>query len=228
MAEVTGLLDEAKRYKIRGGKRRRVTKGDRAKQRLQQQGRELPFGRKMGASGRPERMTAAEKKHARQMGRSGVMGRITKKHGGAMHAVKFGKKGRKLAGLEGVEQDGTSITELVDNLSALKEAVQTNVDYRARAEELKDGFNSIGETASTWMGAIAEEVKSSVAEDEEFDADSDPRVQMGRYLESIAESASLIIAKLDEGSADVEDAAADLQSLSADLNDAAEAMKEIE
>ena len=144
---------------------------------------------------------------------------------GKAHAAKFGKKGRALASDE--EQVGSPITELVDNLSALREAVQSGVQYRDQADELKEGFNSIGETASTWMQDIATEVKKSIAENKEFDAENDPRVQMGRHLNGIAESAALIIAKLDEGEANMEDAAADLQSLSADLNDAAEAMKEI-
>lgn len=237
MAEATGLLDEAK---LRKG--RRATSQKRREARL--------AGHRAHKGGAEKRRKASE--HA--AGKSGKVV-VRRDEKGKMHKIRgreaMGLKAMsqaqrrykgysvKLSGggtarpamkkvHSDVEQDGSPITELVGNLAALKEAVKSNVDYRQQAEELKEGFNAIGETASTWMESIATEVKKSVAETENYDADNDPRVHMGRHLDGIAESAALIIAKLDEGEANLEDAASDLQNLSADLNDAAEAMKGIE
>ena len=230
IAETTGLLDEAaKRFHIKAGKKVHVTKGMKKVRRMEKSAAghsSTAMKRfKITASGKRVAKTGAERKAERKAARALSAGKAHRGAGKA-HAAKSARKAARLQHND-EEMVGSPITELVDNLNALKEAVQSNGGYRAQADELKEGFNSIGETASTWMESIAEEVKKTVAEGEEFDPDSDPRVQMGRHLDGIAESAAAIINKIDEGEANMEDAAADLQSLSADLNDAAEAMKEI-
>lgn len=223
VADSFGLLDEMRRFRIKGGKKTRITRGARKKAMKGHKGGVERM--KYTASGKKVRKSSDEIRAQKRAARKLAMGAASRK-GGAMHRARSMRKSKRLASDE--THEGTPLSELVQNLGALKEAVQGKVDYRKSAEELKEGFNSIGETASTWMESIATEVKQAKTEEQDFDPENDPRVQMGRHLDGIAESAALIIQALDAGEADLQEAATDLESLAADLNDAAEVMKTIE
>lgn len=231
LTEATGLLDEAR---IRKGRRAAASKRMMSKR-----------------AGRKAHRGGAEMKRERSLRKAGTSGKIAVRGGERIrgrearnlkaisqaqnmfkgHSLKLpgGKNATAMKPIKSsVEEQGSSLTELVDNLTALKESVVSQVDYRRQAEELRDGFNAIGETAASWMTAIAEEVKKSVAEDKDFNADADPRVQIGRHLESIASDAAQVIAMLESGDADLSKVEQDLQSLSDDLHDVAEVMKSVE
>jgi len=227
IAQQTGLLDEMRRFRFKGGKKRRLTRGAVKKMKKErQQGRKGGINRmKYTASGQRVRKTADEIRAEKKAKRFLAAGKASK-GGGAMRRMRSLKKSKRLA--SDVEQDGNPLSELVANLGALKEAVRGDVDFRRKAEELKEGFTSIGETAHTWMEAIAAEVKQAVEEDEGFDAEQDPRVQVGRHLEQIAGHAAQIIEALDSGKVNLEHVESDLESLAADLHDAAEVMKQVD
>jgi len=165
--------------------------------------------RKLMRSASPRRRKALKKRLKAQMG-------VTSKD------VKARITGKKMAA--DVEPQGSPISELVQHLNDLREAVQSD---DSAAEELVDGLRSVFETATTFYERIAEEVSSDESIEEE-DKEDDPRVAMGRHLESIAEDSAAVAQRIVEGEADINDAADDLRALAADLDDAMEAMKGIE
>lgn len=122
------------------------------------------------------------------------------------------------------EQFGSPITELVQNLNDLREAVQGD---DSAADELVEGLRAIFETSTTFYERVAEELNNddSISEEEKLE---DPRRAMGLHLESIANDSAAVAQRIAEGESDISDAADDLKALASDLDEAMEAMKGIE
>jgi hypothetical protein len=144
-------------------------------------------------------------------------------------ALKVRQKELRHSVVADTEPKGEALHELVSNLKSLGEAVSKNKETHDFASELREGYESVMNTAGTWMTRIAEEVRETLAED--ADPDKDPRVHIGRHLDSIGRDAAKLIAKIDEGAVTeetVEQFSSDLATLAEDLKDAAEAMKQVE
>ncbi len=124
-----------------------------------------------------------------------------------------------------VENNGSPLSELVQNLADLRNAVEESQEFETAAEELAEGFGSVSTVATRYYERIAKEIQESkdVAED-------DDRVAMGRYLESIAQDAAKRATAIAEGDNrwSLDQYAQDLEALAHDLDDAMEAMKGIE
>lgn len=129
-------------------------------------------------------------------------------------------------------QHGSPISELVQNLNALQEAVAEGEQAETAHDELMSGLQSIHETSTAFFERIAAEL----AEDENVDPDLDKRVAMGRHLEAIAKDSVSVAESLNDPEATdengneftLEDYADDLATLANDLDKAMEAMKAIE
>lgn len=228
LAEETGLLTErfrgAMKAKLKRGKRKmmRTGRGKRLKRAL---GRARKRG-KFVVGG--QMMTRAQKMKELRKQLKGAKGRYAKSIRQKIKATRGGGKrnGGNYAGprAESSEQDN-SLGELVKNLSDLKSTVESSADQASAAEELIEGFSSISSVAKQYYERIADEV----SEDKDVGED-DPRVAMGRYLESICNDATERASALADGEDrwSIDQFAEDLQALAADLDDAMEAMKEID
>jgi len=227
-----GVLDEASK---RAGALRALRKARRKKGRLlkrgkmkkstfkaAKRGRMMIGGHEFKAGAQARAEFRKKMRSASPRMRKALKKRLKAQQGVTAMDVKARIKGKKMAA--DVETQGNPISELVQNLNDLREAVQSD---DSAAEELIDGLRSIYETSTTFYERIAEEVNEDETLDEE-DKEDDPRVAMGRHLESIAEDSAAVAQRIAEGEADINDAADDLRALAADLDDAMEAMKGIE
>lgn len=146
----------------------------------------------------------------------------------AMKHGKHGKGGMGYGKKHEDEQTGEQapIKDLVASLAALKEAVTTGRVVNEASNELIEGFNSIGATATTWYEGIAKEVKAALAEGKADE--NDARIAIGRHLCGIAEDAAEQAEAISTGQFIAENAENNLRCLAADLDDVVEAMKSVE
>jgi len=205
------------------------------------------------ATGQRKTKTSAQRQAGRRAGKFLSKGKAlrgvgklhlkkSKKLAARTGRTKHVKAGKKVAVTKGMkmtrrlgadeEPEGTPISELVQHLADLREAVTATAPEIEEIEEetghdsneLIEGLKAIHDTAVTFYERIASELQEA----EEIEED-DARVTMGRFLESIADDAHGVATNIAEDEEiDLEDAAGDLENLAADLNDAIEAMKEIE
>jgi hypothetical protein len=231
------ILEKRRRKKIRGKKAVGVSAVDVFKQR--HKGMKMAKGKMLKQDPKTGKVKKVDKpKGWRQ--REKKTARVTHKAGAMKKRAKSVQKGRRMGLYNDYGSDNTPIEELVADLNALREAVTEPRTVETETEtydldELREGFESIGTTAWTWMERIAEEVRETLSEDE--DPDEDERVQMGRHLEGLSRDAAkyiemiedgTIAGMIDEGETDIEVVEDDLRNLAADLEDAANAMKQID
>jgi hypothetical protein len=225
VTEQTGLLQE-----IRFGKK--ASAAGRGKKRAMKKGkwkrmkRFVAKAHKMGKHfvGGVKMTTGALRRHLMKA-KKGAHGRFKRSLQQKLMGLKNSTVGRRPKHA-GVEPQGQPISELEQNIEDLKQTVAEGAVDEAieiASAELIEGLKAVYDASSEWFTKIAEEVK----EDKDLSED-DARVAMGRHLEQIAEDAARIAQLIDEGEADIEDAADDLASLGADLDDALEAMKGID
>ncbi len=209
------------RFGKRGGKQAKGMKRARKRGKAKRMGKKRAMAAKQGKHFiKGQKQTTTQVKKALRQSIKGSTGRFKKSQREKLKHIGDIQAGDEEAG-------GTPISELVDNLNALREAVRapTEENEDSSGETLVEGLKAIHDTAVMFYERIASELRED--EDEEVD-ESDGRVAVGRHLEKIAEDANDVACGIVEGTSDLDDAAGDLQNLAADLNDVMEAMKAIE
>jgi len=214
---ITEMRFGKKGSKAQKGKKRALKRG-KAKQRGKMKARAHKAGKHFVQG---KKMTTSQLKTDLRKQVKGAHGRYRK-------SLKSKIKGLAHSTLDQDEQpmEGTSpISELVQNLNALSEAVAEGDQAETAHDELMEGLKAIHDTSTAFYTRIAEEL----AEDEDMDPDCDERIDMGRYLEGIAHDAVAVAEGMESGEGEftLEDYADDLATLAGDLDKAMEAMKEI-